>query len=87
MSGQTEIFSPLRLTIRPLTTRPEVVAMTTAAYWSLIVLLGTMTDSSRSRTLNRPPTPERSGPSPPPSLLNRWQEKHLAAANIARPRS
>ena len=78
---------PWRLTIRPVTTRPSVVAMITASYWSLMTLLGTTIDSSRSRTLNRPATPERSGPSPPPSLSKRWQAKHLAAANIARPRS
>ena len=85
MSVTIAIWSLWRLAIRPVTTRPSLVAMTTASYWSLMALLGTTIDSSRSRVLNRPAIPERSGPTPPPSLSNRWQAKHLAAANITRP--
>src|SRR4051812_43987897 len=83
----TEIVSPWRLTIRPVMVRPSAIAIITAWYWSLIVLLGRTIDSSRSRTLNRPEAPERSGPVEPPSLLYRWHEKHWAAANRERPRS
>ena len=68
MSVLIIIVSPLRLTIRPVTTRPSAVAMVTAWYWSLIDLLGRTIDSSRSRGLNRPATPVRSGPTVPPSL-------------------
>ena len=50
----------------------------TAAYWSLMTLLGRTIDSSRSRVLNRPATPVRSGPAAPPSLSKRWQAKHFA---------
>jgi len=43
------------------------------AYWSLTSLLGSMTDSSRSRGLKRPAIPVRSGPTAPPSVAKRWQ--------------
>ena len=50
MSVLTMMLSPCRLTIRPVTIsgRPSSTMMT-AAYWSLITLLGSMIDSSRSR--------------------------------------
>ena len=54
--------------MRPVITRPSVVAMVTAPYWSLMDLLGRTIDSSRSRGLNRPETLVRSGPTLPPSL-------------------
>ena len=59
---------------------PSFVAMETAAYWSLITLLGSTIDSSRSRTLNRPATAVRSGPTPPPSLSKRWQAEQFDRA-------
>src|SRR5262249_32545944 len=55
-------LSAFRFTIRPTITRSSRVRISTAAYWSLISLLGSMIDSSRSRGLNRPTAPVRSGP-------------------------
>ena len=37
-----------------MTVRPSFSVKTVAAYWSLITLLGSTIDSSRSRTLKRP---------------------------------
>src|SRR5262249_14887758 len=54
-------------------------------YWSLMTLLGSVIDSTRSWMPKRPATPVRSGPVEPPSWLKRWQAKQLAAANMARP--
>src|SRR5262245_15725156 len=68
MSVLTMIESPARLTMRPVTVWPSLVPMMTAAYWSLMTLLGSTMDSSRSRTLKRPAAPVRSGPDEPPSL-------------------
>ena len=67
------------LPTRPVTTRPSFVAMETAAYWSLITLLGSTIASSRSRTPNRPATAVRSGPTPPPSTPKRWQAAQATA--------
>ena len=69
MSGLIIRLSPFKLTIRPVITRPSAVATVTDSYWSLIVLLGTMIDSSRSRVLNRPATPVRSGPDAAPFVV------------------
>src|SRR5262249_40935469 len=77
----TLMFSAWRLTIRPATVLPDFVSMTTAAYWSLMTLLGSTIDSNRSRTLNRPAAPVRSGPLAPPSLPKRWHAKHVAWPN------
>src|SRR5262249_48844098 len=63
------------------------VVMMTAAYWSLISLLGSRTDSSRSRALKRPEACVRSGPIDPPSLAKRWQAKHFASPKSLRPLS
>src|SRR5262249_55152595 len=68
MSMLTMIVSWARLTMRPVTVLPSVVMMLTAAYWSLMTLLGSTMDSNRSRTLKRPAAPVRSGPDEPPSL-------------------
>ena len=75
ISSITLRVSPRMLPTRPVKTRPSLAAIETAAYWSLITLLGSTIASKRSRTPKRPATAVKSGPTPPPSWPKRWQAR------------
>ena len=56
-------------------------------YWSEMKRLGSTTASSKSRVVNRRPTPVKSGPTTPPRPAIRWHLKQPVAENNSSPRA